>query len=135
MTPMERDFNVLGRLLSDLIGNGLTRVNYQGKDAMRICEIVDEHDKQIVASLRNVLDWMRDEGYIRVEEANRFHNTFYYTGVQLTSKGIAAIHASPAGAGLEGTIRQAIEGSRLDTAGYTRIGSLFGALNGRAEQL
>lgn len=127
MTAMERDYTVLGRLLSDLIANGLMRVNYQGKDALRIC---GADGKQSASSLRNILDWMLDEGYIRVEQANRFHNTFHYVGVNLTSKAIAAIQLRPAGGSLRGSIEEAVDRRHLEAGDYAAIGRAFGSLAG-----
>lgn len=78
----------------------------------------------------DVVSWLHAEGLITSHAA---YITGAYGGVQLTSKGIAAVEKGTFNNGASGSIRQAVEAKPDGTLGaetYGKIGSFVGGLLG-----
>ncbi|WP_210214309.1 hypothetical protein, partial [Sinorhizobium meliloti] len=135
MSTIEYHYETMGRILSHLVNAGLSRVDFEPSDAMDIMthRIGDEED--VVNAFADVLHWMKDEGLIRVASVQEFDGGYAFNGVQLTSKGIAAIQAKPTDPELGESIEKKVgEKGELDISVYTKIGSFVGGLIGGATQ-
>ena len=125
-STLEYHYETIGRILVHLINHGLSRLNLDQSDAMQI--LTDEHrgtPEQVVADFFDCLDWLHDEGLIRVDEVVRHLNNQTFRGVQLTSKGIAVIKADPGdpdmGTNIEKRVTES-KGADLGASIYGKIG-------------
>jgi hypothetical protein len=125
-STLEYHYETIGRILVHLINHGLSRLNLDQSDAMQI--LTDEHrgtPEQVVADFFDCLDWLHDEGLIRVDEVVRHLNNQTFRGIQLTSKGIAVIKANPGdpeiGTNIEKRVTES-KGADLGASIYGKIG-------------
>ncbi|MEI8703407.1 MAG: hypothetical protein E5Y79_09605 [Mesorhizobium sp.] len=133
MATIEYHYQTMGRILSHLINQGLARVDFEPADAMEIMTERWGSEEEVLATFADVLHWMRSEGLIRTTAVQEYDGGYAFSGVQLTSKGIAAIQAKPDDAELGETIEKKVtesaEGS-LDPSIYTKIGAFVGGFTG-----
>lgn len=135
MSTMEYHYQTMGRILSHLIQKGFSRVDFDESDAMDIMTERWGSEEEVLQTFADVLHWMDSEGLIRVANIQEYDGGYAFSGVQLTSKGIAAIQAKPADPELGDSIEKKVsEGGDLDASVYTKIGSFVGGLLGGAVQ-
>lgn len=92
-------------------------------------------EEEVLQTFADVLHWMNDEGLIRVGQVQEYDGGFAFSGVQLTSRGIAVIQAKPNDPELGESIEKKVsETKSLDASAYTKIGSFVGGLIGGATQ-
>jgi hypothetical protein len=92
-----------------------------------------------VADFFDCLDWLHDEGLIRVDEVIRHLNNQTFRGVQLTSKGMAVIKANPGDPDIGTNIEKRgteSKGADLGASIYGKIGEFVaGTFAGSAKSL
>jgi hypothetical protein len=131
MSTMEYHYQTMGRILSNLVKAGLSRVNFDDSDAMEIMTHRIGNEEEVLQTFADVLHWLNDERLIRVKSIQEFDGGYAFNGVQLTSKGIAIIQAKPKDAELGESIEKTLaKPGTLDASVYTKIGSFVGGLIG-----
>lgn len=95
MSTIDYHYQTMGRILSHLIQQGFKRVDFDTSDAMDIMAERHGDEEEVLETFADLLYWMRDQGFIRVASIQEFEGGFAFSGVQLTSKGVAAIQAKP----------------------------------------
>lgn len=127
--------SAIWREYSHLVQHGLRRVDFEDSDALEIMVDTRGDEEEVVQTFADVLHWMKNEGLIRVGTIQEFDGGYAFSGVQLTSKGVAAIQAKPNDADLGESIEKKVsEKGDLDASTYTKIGSFVGGLIGGATQ-
>ena len=130
---MDYHYETMGRILSHLLQQGLTRVDFEQSDARDIMTERNGDEEEVLATFADVLHWMHDEGLIRATKIQEYDGGYAFMGVQLTSKGIAVLKAKPddaeLGESVEKTVSEAGAGE-LDTSLFTKIGSFVGGFAG-----
>ncbi|MES4992416.1 hypothetical protein ACTJJ7_11310 [Phyllobacterium sp. 22229] len=135
MSTIDYHYQTMGRILSHLVQQGFKRVDFDASDAMDIMTERRGDEEEVLKTFADVLHWMRDEGLIRVGTIQEFDGGFAFSGVQLTSKGIAVIQAKPNDPELGESIEKKVsDNGSLDASAYTKIGSFVGGLIGGAAQ-
>ncbi len=128
---MEKDQEAIGRVLQFLLEGGLgTRGFDSYRDGLNLLQM--DNVKEATKVLDDVLKWMLDERLIRAMNVSRTlaHGTTYI-GVQLTSKGIAALQVRSAPD--EKTVVETLSDNKksdLAPSTYVKIGALFGGFVG-----
>lgn len=135
MSTMEYHYQTMGRILSFLVQKGFSRVDFDESDAMYVMTERWGSEEEVLQTFADVLHWMNDESLIRVGKIQEYEGGYAFSGVQLTSKGVAAIQAKPNDPELGESIEKKISQSgSLDASVYTKIGSFVGGLIGGATQ-
>ncbi|MBD9638474.1 hypothetical protein IB277_19410 [Ensifer sp. ENS07] len=135
MSTIDYHYETMGRILSHLIHQGLKRVDLDDTDAMEIMTERHGDEEEVIQTFADVLHWMLSEGLIRAHSVQEFEGGYAFSGVQLTSKGIAVIQAKPNDPELGESIEKKVdEKGDLDASAYTKIGSFVGGLIGGATQ-
>ena len=133
VTTLDYHFQTVGRILVYLIESGLARVDLEASDAMDIMTYRRGDEEEVLQAFADCLKWMLDEGLIRASEVAEFDGGYAFSGIQLTSKGLAAIRANPndkdIGESIQERVRRADQ-QPLDTSMYTKIGEFVGSLLG-----
>ena len=140
MSDIEYHYQTIGRILAYLVNHGLARVDLSSRNAMEIMTERRGDEAQIVSAFGDCLLWMRDEGLIRVARHTPFLNgDYHFSGIQLTSAGIALIKADTKDEQIGGSIEKRVtdsSGGDLGTSVYTKIGEFVGsALGGLTKSL
>lgn len=136
MSTIDYHYETIGRILSHLVQQGLKRVDFESSDAMDIMTERRGDEEEVVQTFADVLHWMNDEGLIRIGAIQEYDEGFAYSGVQLTSRGIAVVQAKPNDPELGDSIEKKVsEKGDLDATAYTKIGSFVGGLIGGATQV
>jgi hypothetical protein len=133
MNTIDYHYETLGRVLAHLVNQGLSRVDLESSDAMEIMTHRIGDEEEVLSTFADVVRWMEAEGLIRITEALEFlGGGFAFTGVQLTSKGIAVVQSKPEGDETSETIAEKVAGKpgELDPPSYTKIGAFVGGLLG-----
>ncbi|GLS34505.1 hypothetical protein GCM10010869_00930 [Mesorhizobium tianshanense] len=123
MTSLAESYEIIGRILAKTILGGLRRQELEAKDVMPDANTEKRYH------FADVVSWLHAEGLIISQGA---YVGGGYLGVQLTSKGIAAIETGTFN-GASGSIRQAVEAKPEGSLGaetYGKIGSFVGGLLG-----
>ncbi|MQX63960.1 hypothetical protein GHK78_13045 [Sinorhizobium meliloti] len=91
--------------------------------------------EEVRQTFADVLHWMNNEGLIRVSNIHEYEGGYAFSGVQLTSKGVAVIQVKPNDPELGESIEKKIsEPGSLDASVYTKIGSFVGGVIGGVTQ-
>jgi hypothetical protein len=132
MSTMQYHYETMGRILSHLVNQGLSRVDFEPSDAMDIMTERRGSEEEVLKTFTDVLHWMHDEDLIRVSSLNEYEGGFSLLGVQLTSKGIAIIQTETKDAELGDTIERKVaeHDGEFDSSIYAKIGELVGSLAG-----
>lgn len=110
-------------------------MDFDDADAMEIMTERHGDEEEVIQTFADVLHWMLREGLIRAHSVQEFEGGYTFSGVQLTSKGIAVIQAKPNDPDLGESIEKKVaEKGDLDASTYTKIGSFVGGLIGGATQ-
>ena len=79
--------------------------------------------------------WINSKGLIRIANIQEYDGGYIFSGIQLTSKGVANIQAKATDSKLGDSIEKKVSGNRdFDTSVYTIIGSFVGGRLDRATQ-
>ncbi|WP_428687841.1 hypothetical protein [Roseibium sp.] len=130
---IEYHYETMGRILSHLISQGLSRVDFENSDAMEIMTERWGSEEEVIKTFFDVLFWMYNEGLIRIGKVQEYDFGYSLSRVQLTSRGIAAIQSKPDDEAFGDTIEKKISDSGkgdLDASIYTKIGSFVGGFAG-----
>lgn len=135
MSTIDYHYQTMGRILSHLVHQGLKRVDFDTSDAMDIMTERRGDEEEVIETFADVLHWMLNEGLVRVYSVQEFDGGFAFSGVQLTSRGVAAIQAKPNDPALGESIEKTVnDKGALDANAYTKMGSFIGGLIGGATQ-
>ncbi|MGF1631253.1 MAG: hypothetical protein ACFCUT_17410 [Kiloniellaceae bacterium] len=132
MTRIERYYEMIGRLLAFLVSQGLAKVTLRSSNAREILSSDGADSDDDMSDFKDVVHWMASERLIRFSSYYQA-TSFIFSEVQLTSRGISLIQATPdstpLNASIEKTLTDNAEGG-LDASTYTKIGALAGGLLG-----
>ncbi|GCA52815.1 hypothetical protein GOA99_22855 [Sinorhizobium meliloti] len=135
MSKMEYHYQTMGRILSFLVQKGFSRVDFDESDAMEILTERWGSEEEVLQTFADVLRWMNNEGLIRVSNIQEYEGGYAFSGVQLTSKGVAIIQVKPNDPELGESIEKKIsESGSLEASVYTKIGSFVGGVIGGVTQ-
>lgn len=132
MSNIQRHYEIIGRILSFLVNQGLRRIDFDPSGASEIMES-SESDDEFMKTFTDVLRWMHEEGLIRAANISEtMDGVAFFIGVQLTAKGIAVIQADPGDPELGTSIEKRVTETRgsLDASVFTKIGSFVGGMLG-----
>lgn len=133
MSTIEYHYQTVGRILVHLVEKGLSRIDLDPPDAMKIMTEQRGDEEETLKVFADCLRWMIDEGLIRTLSADEFEGGFAFSGVQLTSTGIAMIRRDPQdsniGCSIEHRVSRA-KGEPMDPGVYTKIGEFVGGALG-----
>lgn len=135
MATIDYHYETMGRILSYLIQQGLKRVDFDNSDAMEIMTERHGDEEEVIQTFADVLHWMLSEGLIRAHSVQEYDGGFAFSGVQLTSRGVAAIQATPNDPALGESIEKTVnDKGSLDSNTYSKIGSFIGGFVGGVTQ-
>lgn len=139
MSTIEYHYQTVGRILVHLVENGLRRVDLEPSDAMDIMTERRGDEEEVLQAFSDCLQWMIAEGLVRAHDVQEYDGGYIFSGVQLTSAGIAMIKAKPQdseiGASIEERVAEQAD-NPMDASVYTKIGEFVGsALGGLTKSL
>lgn len=139
MSVMEYHYQTMGRVLVYLVSRGLARVDFEESDAMEIMTERWGDEEEVLQAFADCLKWMLAEGLIRAENVTEYEGGYLFSGVQLTSAGIAVIRRNPQDPDIGPSIEDRVSrnaDSPMEASVYTKIGEFVGsALGGLAKSL
>lgn len=131
---LDYHYQTIGFILKDLLDHGLRKIDYSDENSMEVMLTREGDEEEVHATFNDVLHWMLDEGMIRADAIQDGDPCDYFSGVQLTSKGIAIIQAKPpVESDLKQSIVKTIQEPPMGGLGadvYGKIGSAVGGLLG-----
>lgn len=138
MSKLQSHREIIGRVVRWLHEQGLSKVQIRSTSILEELGYSDSENAPGVAEISDVLEWMLDEGLIRMtgdrRRARTMDGQFFYVGVQLTSFGIETLQAKLQGTAEPKTIEEELESADGDLAPsvYVKIGAVIGGILGGA---
>ncbi|KQU91348.1 hypothetical protein ASD99_21965 [Mesorhizobium sp. Root695] len=125
LTALDESYELIGRILAKLVLGGLRSQEIEARDVMPQEAAIEGGSQHFLAATH----WLRLEGLIT---AGGIYSDGRAWGVQLTSKGVAAIEKGTFN-GPKASIRETVESKPDGSLGpdtYGKIGSFVGGLLG-----
>lgn len=131
---LDYHYQTIGFILKDLLDHGLRKVDYSDENSMEVMLYREGVEEEVHATFNDVIHWMIAEGLIRADKIQDGDPCDYFSGVQLTAKGIAVVEAKPPEQSeLKQSIVKTIQNPAKGELGadvYVKIGSAVGGLLG-----
>lgn len=125
MASLSSSYELIGRILTKLVLGGLSTQRLSASNVFQNTLAVEDR-----SHFWDVMSWLIAEGFIKSQHQSMNGE---FGGVQLTSKGIAAVEAKSFAASDNGSVREVIEAQQdgnLSSDTYGKIGSFIGGFAG-----
>ncbi|CTQ42698.1 hypothetical protein [Roseibium aggregatum] len=133
-TTLDKHQEIIGRMMKGLVDSGLEKIGFGDHMALEFLGLNTDQDAPKNSEIADVVSWMISEGLIRSDAGPdqsywRMGGGFLFPGLQLTSKGLAALDVIRS---QEEKLSHQIDKPKgeLSPATYTKLGSLIGGILG-----